>query len=56
MWNLDRFTLLDIPPRPIKQYEANLDSKEYARLKNRLLLPPFGIFALGALCFYTRRH
>ena len=56
MWNLDRFTLLDIPPRPIKQYEANLDSKEYTRLKYRLLLPPLGILALGALCFYTRRH
>lgn len=56
LWNLDRYTLLDIPPRPIRQYEMTLDEKEYKNLTIRLLLPPFGIFVLGLLCFFTRRH
>ena len=57
MWNLDRFTLLDIPPRPILQYEANLDTKEFTKLKySRLLVPPLAIFALGIICYFTRRH
>ena len=56
LWNLDRYTLLDIPPRPVPQFEINLDENEFSNLSKRLLLPPLGIFILGVLCFLTRRH
>ena len=56
LWNLDRYTLLNIPPRPIQQYELNLDKKEFDNLSTRLLLPSLGIFILGILCYITRRH
>lgn len=56
LWNLDRYTLLDIPTRPVGEYELDLDSKQFSELRGRLLLLPIGVLLLGAICFWARRH
>ena len=56
LWNLDRYTLLDIPPRPVPEYELTLDALEFRELQGRLFLLPISVLVLGAICFWTRRH
>ncbi len=55
-WNLDRYTSLNIPPRPLKEYELTLDAEEFSSLRGRLLLLPLGILVLGGICIWSRRH
>ncbi|MBT7852118.1 MAG: hypothetical protein HN675_02255, partial [Opitutae bacterium] len=56
LWNLDRYTLLDIPPRPVQEYELTIDAQEFKELRGRLFLLPLSVLLLGAICFWTRRH
>lgn len=56
LWNLDRYTLLNIPPRRIEDYELSLDEAEFRKLRGRLLLLPICVAVLGVVCFWTRRH
>ena len=56
LWNLDRYTLLNIPPRRVEDYELALDEKQFRELRGRLLLLPITIAVLGVVCYWTRRH
>ncbi len=56
LWNLDRYTLLNIPPRRVEDYELALDEKQFGELRGRLLLLPISVAVLGVVCFWTRRH
>ena len=56
LWNLDRYTLLNIPPRRVEDYELALDEKQFRELRGRLLLLPISIAVLGVVCYWTRRH
>ena len=47
LWNLDRYTLLNIPPRRVEDYELALDEKQFRELRGRLLLLPISIAVLG---------
>ena len=56
LWNLDRYTLLNIPPCRVEDYELALDEKQFRELRGRLLLLPISIAVLGVVCYWTRRH
>jgi hypothetical protein len=56
-WEVDRDTLLHIPPRPIDRFQLSLSQEELARLRLGLLLVLPGIAGLlGLIVYWTRRR
>ena len=56
-WAVDRDTRLNIPPRPIPQFQLSLSREELLRLRLGLvLILPGAVAVLGLLVAWTRRH
>lgn len=56
-WAVDRDTQLNIPARPIQQFQLSLSQEELLRLRlGLLLLVPGAVAALGLIVYWTRRN
>jgi ABC-type uncharacterized transport system involved in gliding motility auxiliary subunit len=56
-WTVERDTQLNIPSRPIQQFQLSLSQDELLRLRlGLLLLVPGAVAAVGLIVFWTRRN
>ncbi|HEX2855807.1 MAG TPA: GldG family protein [Opitutaceae bacterium] len=55
-WTVDRDTQLNIPARPIEQFQLSLSAGDFTKLRYSLLLVlPSGVALLGLLVYWNRR-
>ena len=56
-WTVDRDTQLNIPARPIEQFQLSLSASEFLKLRYTLMLAlPGAAAVLGLLVYWTRRR
>ena len=56
-WTVDRDYQLNIPPRPIEQFQLSLNAGDFMKLRYALLLGlPGSTLLLGLLVYWTRRR
>jgi hypothetical protein len=56
-WTVDRDTQLNIPARPIEQFQLSLSAGDFTKLRYSLLLIlPGGVALLGLLVYWNRRN
>jgi hypothetical protein len=56
-WSVDRDHQLNIPPRPIEQFQLSLNASEFMKLRYALLFGlPGSTLLLGLLVYWTRRR